>query len=263
MKKLWAKRDAVFVEKCTISSPSLSQWGSAAEAAWGLELCTGFTSCQGSQSGGCLWTATTRGEFRRRQDLFCTSVCQVEEEYRGWKQKCLIWANAGLACCSASQMRLETQPQGKRELRDAQGVFLSKCKREKPHTLISLNYKHSCLQTSIFSSWSVPDLARKYTWAASSPEPWCCLNSQGWTHFLVLCRRAAAHCCCERCVFGDTAALAVPVSAWGSCAGHWGLPAEWASALLALFSCASQAPVQLLQIPEDLSFLRTAGREFC
>lgn len=114
-----------------------------------------------------------------------------------------------------------------------------------------------------FSSWSVPDLARNYTWAASSPEPWCCLNSQGWTHFLVLCRHAAAHCCCERCVFGDTAALAVPVSAWGSCAGHWSLPAGWASALLALSCCASQAPVQLLQIPEDLSFLRTAGREFC
>lgn len=77
--------------------PIAQSVGLSCRGCWGLELCTGFTSCQGSQSGGCLWTATTRGEFRRRQDLFCTSVCQVEEEYRGWKQKCLIWANAGLA----------------------------------------------------------------------------------------------------------------------------------------------------------------------
>jgi len=89
----------------------------------------------------------------------------------------------------------------------------------------------------------VPDLVRNYTWAASNPEPWCCLNSQEkawWTHILVLCGHAAAHSCCERCVFGNTAALAVPLSIWGSCGGPWGLPG-WAPALHVLSCCASSS----------------------
>lgn len=40
IKKLWAKPVAVFVGKCTIFSPTVSQWGSAAVAGWGLKLCT-------------------------------------------------------------------------------------------------------------------------------------------------------------------------------------------------------------------------------